>query len=104
MARNQFSELITYMMKNKYYYINSPKLKMQSTTIVIAVIIIVLIIVIMMIFGKKEHATQEPSFYKSLLDKDRANVKNKRGLTVNDYLLETKLLTGLPVSQGIKIM
>jgi hypothetical protein len=71
----------------------------------IVAIVVVLVIILVFLFMKREYAVlTEPTFYNSMIVNDRANLKTKRGQTVNDYALETSILTGVPLRQGYKIM
>jgi hypothetical protein len=72
---------------------------------VISVIILVIIVIVWLVWKNKEYFTlTEPSFRASLLADMHAVVKDKRGMTDNDYLLESKLLTGTTINPQRKIM
>lgn len=65
---------------------------------------IALIIVMLMVFlyhckPSKSEKFYNKSFSQSLVDKYRANIKDKRGFTVNDYLLEANL-RGVPLKES----
>ncbi len=76
----------------------------MGKTIIIALIIVILLILLYNICKKKEYAIlTEPTFYKSVVADERGSLKDKRGMTVNDFALESKLLTGIPLTQGYRI-
>jgi hypothetical protein len=100
-----FSTHIFKNKKEKKYFLNITIKKIVKMAEYIIAVVIILIIIFIFFFTKREYAVlTEPNFYSSLVAGERANLKTKRGQTVNDYALETNLLTGVPLAQGYKIM
>ena len=53
---------------------------------------------------KKENYLAAPTVRASLVDVDRARQYDKKGLTVTDYVLESKMLNDMPVSNKVRIL
>lgn len=75
----------------------------------IAVCLIILLAFCLYNYGPvlwaREHAdVGEPTFDASLVDKYRGLLKDPRGLSVNDYALESHIVTKIPLSGDYKIL
>lgn len=70
------------------------------------VIVLVLLLALWFTFGpNREHSDiVAPSFDDSLIDKYRSEIKDKKGMTVNDYALESHIVDMTPLSGDYKIL
>jgi len=75
--------------------------------IVVAVLILIAIIVVWMFGPSKiaEHADlAAPTFTDSLVDKYRDVIKDNRGMTLNDYVLESSITNLSPLSGTYRVL
>lgn len=66
-----------------------------------------LVIIILLVVWKssKEHAdVVAPTFNAALVDRYRASLQNKKGMTLNDYALEANLVSGVPLSGDYRVL
>ena len=70
----------------------------------IAIVVIIVMLIIAFWYNREYAMLTEPTFYKSLRADERARLKDSKGMTVNDFALETNLLAKAPISQGVRIM
>jgi len=80
----------------------------MAQVITVALIIIAIFVLIYMgpmADAKKEHADlSAPSFDDSLVDKYRSYIKDNRGMTLNDYALESAIVKSTPLSGNYRIL
>jgi len=74
----------------------------------IALVVLVLILLVWVELSdskRKEHADiAAPSFDAALVDKYRASIKNKSGMTLNDYALEAHMVSEVPLSGDYRVL
>jgi hypothetical protein len=69
------------------------------------IIVVVLLLVWFYRASDREHADiVAPSFSDAIVDKYRSEIKNKSGMTLNDYALEAKMVSGVPLSGDYRIL
>jgi hypothetical protein len=74
---------------------------------VIVAALIVVALVVLWYWGpfKREHADlSAPNFSGSLVDKYRDLIKDNRGMTLNDYALESSIVDSTPLSGNYKVL
>lgn len=72
--------------------------------VAIAVLVIILVVTVWR-FRPREHAyLSAPEFQDSLVDKYRSYIKDNRGMTLNDYALESHVVNSTPLSDEYKIL
>ncbi len=76
------------------------------TSLLLAILLIILHLHSDVFFEKKENAELgSPSFKQVVTDVYRGQLKDEKGLTVNDYILGASLLTGIrPPNLSMNIM
>lgn len=73
------------------------------SALIFAIILIYTLILIYLMYNMEKMSPQIPTFENSLLSKYRADIKDKKGLSVNDYVLQNYVLNGQPIPDTYKI-
>lgn len=70
------------------------------------VIVLVLLLAFYAVFVRKENMAElaAPNFRGSLVDVYRDQIKDKKGMTVDDYALEGQLITGQQIPSEVRIL
>lgn len=78
---------------------------MQQVAIAALIILAIVMIWCCGPMFKKEHADlAAPNFSASLVDKYRGLIKDNRGMSLNDYALESAMVDSTPLSGNYKIV
>ncbi len=75
--------------------------------VVVAVLIVIALVVVWKFgpWAKAEHADlAAPNFAGSLVDKYRDMIKDNRGMTLNDYALESSITNLTPLSGNYRVL
>ena len=82
---------------------------MFDKAVVVVLIILLIFIVCTKVFKKCKCETTEsyaesPTINQSIVDVNRSRMKDRTGMSVNDYLLEANLTKNIPVSENYRFL
>jgi hypothetical protein len=78
---------------------------LENSGCALLVVVVLLLVWVYCFSSKKEHADiVAPTFGDSLVDKYRASLTNKSGMTLNDYALESHLVQNVPLSGDYRVL